>query len=935
MNGTNQSILANTPSSEQAIAIIGMSGRFPEAINCDQFWENLCKGKESISRFSLEESRAAGILENLLQSPQYINARGVIADAGLFDADFFGMSSAEAQITDPQHRLFLECAWESLENAGYCSNQYEGSIGVYGGCGTNFYYLNYIHGNQNIERTFGRYLIHLGNEKDYLATRTSYKLDLKGPSLTVQTACSTSLVAVSLACNHLLSYQCDMALAGGATITIPQESGYLYQQDMILSPDGHCRPFDGDAKGTVPGNGVGIVVLKRMEDALADRDHIYAVIRGYGVNNDGMAKVGYTAVSPQGQSDAIASALAMAELDPETIQYVETHGTATFLGDPIEINALTQAFRYYTQKKQFCAIGSVKSNIGHLFETAGVAGLIKAALMIYHGKIPPSLHFNRPNPYIDFANSPFFVNPVFQEWKRENGPRRAGVSSFGFGGTNVHVILEEAPGLLSTQTDKKEYLIILSAKTSTALKAMSKNLGNYLKTHPDISLEDVAYTLQVGRKAFAHRRAIICESIESAIGQLLEDMPIINEIADPELESMMKAWIAGGVVNWVKLYSRSCPRRTPLPTYPFEKKHFWIQSAHVDKTQNSQTIGNTLPEIEAALLIIWKEFFGLESMNLQDDFFRLGGDSLLASQIIVEIQSRLHISLKMHVLFEFSTVSLLAQHIMQKFVPENASIPSILVQLKTGGDRKPLFFVHPIGGHVFCYKSLIENIKYEGPIFGIQAPVFVENPAESLKSVEEIASYYVRAIKNVQPSGSYHLLGASFGGIVAYEMARQLQEEKLSVGLLTMLDAGRMDVLFTDIRDETQMLGFLVELFESKPIDFDNFSSLSRGEQLKRLRKSLGLEQLDATLQDQIFSQITMSLNALMHYRPKPYSGKVLFFQAEEKFFRFPELSLWTTWKDLVLGGIDYHEIAGNHLNILSSPGVMSIQKILNSILQN
>ena len=336
---------------ENGIAIIGMSGRFPGAETIEEYWENLCGAKESISRFTQ-------------QKPGTVPARGTLKDIELFDADFFGMSAKEAQVTDPQHRLFLECAWEALENAGYHPEGFSGAIGVYGGSGPNSYYLNHLHSNASIQETIAEELLRIGNEKDYLTTRVSYKLNLKGPSLNIQTACSTSLAAVCTACNHLLTYQCDMALAGGVSISTPQETGYSYKEGMIFSPDGSCRPFDAEANGTIPGNCVGIVVLKRYEEALADGDRIYAVIRGYGLNNDGKEKIGFSAPSIQGQSQAIAIAIDMAGVPAETIGYVEAHGTGTLLGDPIEIAALTEAFQRDTRKTEFCAIGSVKSNIG-------------------------------------------------------------------------------------------------------------------------------------------------------------------------------------------------------------------------------------------------------------------------------------------------------------------------------------------------------------------------------------------------------------------------------------------------------------------------------------------------------------------------------------------------------------------------------------------
>ncbi|WP_071592438.1 type I polyketide synthase [Kamptonema formosum] len=432
----------------EGIAIIGMAGRFPGAKNVDEFWKNLRDGLESISFFSEEELKSSGIDESVICDPRYVKARAVLEDIELFDASFFGFNPREAEITDPQHRFFLESAWEALENAGYNSETYEGSIGVYAGTGSyNTYLLHNLYPNHKLRELVGDFQLMIANEKDFLSTRVSYKLNLKGPSVTVQTACSTSLVAISMACQSLLNYQCDMALAGGVSIGVNQKTGYFYKEGMILSPDGHCRAFDAKAQGTVSGSGVGIVLLKRLEEAIADGDYIHAVIKGCALNNDGAFKIGYTAPSIDGQAQAIADALALAEVHPETISYVEAHGTGTPLGDPIEIAALTQAFSAETKKKGFCAIGSVKTNIGHLDAAAGVTGLIKTVQALKHQLIPPSLHFEQPNPKIDFANSPFYVNTKLSEWKVGKTPRRAGVSSFGIGGTNAHVVLEEAPNL--------------------------------------------------------------------------------------------------------------------------------------------------------------------------------------------------------------------------------------------------------------------------------------------------------------------------------------------------------------------------------------------------------------------------------------------------------------------------------------------------------
>ena len=460
----------NTKTDEgiEGIAIIGMSGRFPGAKNIEEFWRNLRGGVEAVSFFSDEELAAAGVKPSLLSNPNYVRANAILEGIELFDASFFGLNSREAELTDPQHRLLLECAWEALESAGYDSRRYRGAIAVYAGESMNGYLLSNLLSNRDLIELVGFLQTSIRNRNDHLSTQISYKLDLKGPAITVQTACSTSLVAVHLACQSLLNGECEMALAGGVSISVPQKTGYLYQEGGIFSPDGHCRAFDAGAQGTISGNGAGMVVLKRLGDAIADGDCIYAVVRGSAVNNDGAVKVGYTAPSVEGQSRVIAEAQAMAGVDPDTITYIEAHGTGTVMGDPIEVEALTQVFRERTRRKDFCALGSVKTNIGHLDAAAGVAGLIKTVLALQHKMLPPSLNFEKPNPNIDSAN-PFYVNSTLCEWRADGTSRRAGVSSFGIGGTNAHVVLEEAPVLESSSESRPWQLLLLSAKTSTAL----------------------------------------------------------------------------------------------------------------------------------------------------------------------------------------------------------------------------------------------------------------------------------------------------------------------------------------------------------------------------------------------------------------------------------------------------------------------------------
>ncbi|MDQ3803841.1 MAG: acyltransferase domain-containing protein [Acidobacteriota bacterium] len=501
------------------IAMIGMAGRFPGARDVDEFWRNLRDGVHSVKFFSDEELERAGIDRSVWGRPDYVKAGGVLEDIDLFDAEFFGFTPREAEIMDPQQRVFLECAWQALEGAGYDSETYEGRIGLYAGGGMNDYLLN-IYSNRRVLDTTDIFQIIIGNEKDHLATQVSYRMNLRGPSIAVQTTCSTSLVAVSMACQSLLTYQCDMALAGGVSIKSSQRGGYLYREGGVDSPDGFCRAFDARAKGTVAGNGAGVVILKRLGDALADGDEIHAVIKGSAVNNDGSRKAGYTAPGVEGQAEVIAEALALARVKAETVSYVETHGTGTSLGDPIELAALTQAFRGETGKKAFCAVGSVKTNVGHLNTAAGVAGLIKTVQALKHGQLPPSLHFERPNPQIDFAASPFFVNTRLAAWETDGLPRRAGVSSFGIGGTNAHVVLEEAPPRRASGEGRASQLLLLSARTDSALEAATQNLADYLRRHPDANLADVAYTLQVGRRVFNRRRALVCQGVDDALEAL-------------------------------------------------------------------------------------------------------------------------------------------------------------------------------------------------------------------------------------------------------------------------------------------------------------------------------------------------------------------------------------------------------------------------------
>ncbi len=495
----------------EPIAIIGMRGRFPGANDLDQYWKNLAEGVESIAVLSHDEMRASGVPDTVFRLPGYVNASPVLDAVDEFDAEFFGFSARDASLTDPQHRLFLETAWEALEDAGYDPARYPGPIGVFGGSELSTYLYQLYLNLDSLKYIDGMQLM-VTNDKDHLCTQVSYRLNLMGPSVVVQTTCSTSLVAVSLACESLEHHRCDMALAGGVTVRVPQRGGYMYTAGSILSPDGHCRPFDANAQGTIVGSGVGIVVLKRLADALAEGDNVRAVVLGAGLNNDGNDKVGYTAPSFRGQAAAIRSAHATAGISAESIGYVEAHGTGTILGDPIEMSALTEVFKASTDRRGFCAVGSVKSNFGHLSCAAGIAGLMKTVLALEHGAIPPTVHYAAPNPAIDLASSPFYVTTKLRQWERNRSPRRAGVSSFGVGGTNAHLVIEEAPEQPAPVERRPHQLIVLSARSEAALDHATARLAAHLKAHSELHLADVAHTLHVGRRSFRYRRALVAAS---------------------------------------------------------------------------------------------------------------------------------------------------------------------------------------------------------------------------------------------------------------------------------------------------------------------------------------------------------------------------------------------------------------------------------------
>jgi acyl transferase domain-containing protein len=586
------------------IAVVGMAGRFPGAGNLAEYWRNLRDGVEGVLTLSARELAALGVPEVLRADPRYVPRTAQMPGVDRFDAPFFGIGDQEAEILDPQQRIALELAWEALESAGYDPEAEAGrrSIGVFAGASLSTYLLFNLIAGLTPDVGVDPLEMLTGNSGDSLATRISYKLNLKGPSFTVQSACSTSLLAVHLAAASLQNDECDLALAGAVSIKVNLLAGYLFHEGGVQSPSGRCRAFDAGADGMFFGNGGGMVLLKRLSDALDDGDPVRAVIRGSAVNNDGKLKVGYSAPSVEGQAEVLTEAWSAAGIDPATLSYLEAHGTGTRMGDSIEVQALSRAFRPHTSRRGFCALGAVKSSIGHLDVASGIAGLIKTVLALEHRQIPPTLNVAEPSPEIDFAASPVRLATALEDWPAAgDAPRRAGVSSFGFGGTNVHLVVEEAPSLPAAPSRKAAAVLLLSARSAAALERATDALADHLAAHPELSLADVAFTLQTGRRRFAHRRALVCRLDDHSDGAadllrrrdpqrvLTRCEPAETATARPagadplDPHALAELWLAGGQPDWRAFHAGERRRRVPLPTYPFEPRRYWRDAPGVPR----------------------------------------------------------------------------------------------------------------------------------------------------------------------------------------------------------------------------------------------------------------------------------------------------------------------------------------------------------------
>lgn len=914
--------------SSSDIAIVGMAGRFPGSSDIFQFWKNICNGADSISRFTDEEEFNNSSCSDLNDS-QYVKAKGVLNDASNFAASFFGYSPNEATIMDPQHRLLLETAYHALENAGIIPAEFNGHIGTFVSASFNTYLLHCLSEKPELRDHKNQYQLALANSNDFLATRIAYKLNLTGPAQTVQTACSSSLVAVHHACQSLLSYESDAVIAGGASVTYPFISGYLYKHGGIGSPDGYCRPFDANAAGTVPGNGVGLVVLKRLEDAIINEDHVYAVIKSSALNNDGNKKMSFTAPSVHGQEYCIRTAHALAGIESSSVSYIEAHGTGTLLGDPIEVEALTRAFNL--EQKQFCAIGSIKANIGHLDAAAGIAGLLKTALMLYHQKLVPQINYSSPNPHIPFYNSPFYINTSLKPWVDTCGPRRAGVSSFGIGGTNAHVILEEPPKKYDgTKTEKDWVLLPISGENADILNAVRIALVDFLSTQEQYSLNDVSYTLKHHRYSYNERSFIFvrkCSDKVHCVFPESEEMPsLLNTITTTE-RNLLQKWLNKQDVDWKTSSSKGSI--VPLPFYPFHRQDFIINSS----ARSSVTYNQTITEIASPpfrqmtptnlleiLSQIVSDFVGDPNFNPDDNFEDLGIDSLGIIDLGFEIEKKIGNKISMQTFYSHPTVRLLTKHIEEtsKAVSRTADNTNRLsVEITNGTPGYPnLFCIHPAGGTVGIFKEISAHIEWKYKLIGIRSRGWNEGESPD-DNILSMARDYLNTIKSIQINGPYFICGSSIGGTIAFEIAR-------------LLMSGEDEVAFLGLIDSPSTLHEKGTIIPSTDQEISDYIIRLCPDMLNELNQA---PQRDNRAFDAFYQNWKLHAASLLTYTPTPLGIKIIYFMAGQPDNMLPN-NMADDWLKLAQKGLETHTIKGNHISVHLGEGAIEIAKIINNKLQ-
>lgn len=764
------------------IALVGMAGRFPDADDVGELWDSLVRGHEAVHRIDDDELRDAGVPERHRSDPAYVPYGTRLSGADLFDAELFGMTPADAARTDPEHRLFMECAWRALEDGGVRT---PGRVGVFASTGFGHYLTRNVLPAGSYAGPELPFSVRIGNQLDFLASRVCHALDLRGPAVAVQSACSSSLVGVDMACQALMLGRCDVALAGAAAVRLPQPSGYLYVEGALASRDGHCRPFDAAASGFVGGNGAAVVALKRLEDAVADRDRIYAVVRGVGINNDGADKISYTAPSVSGQMGAIAQAIDGADLPPASIGYVEAHGSGTALGDPIEIDALVRAYAEADGLTADCGLGCIKANIGHLAAAAGIAGLVKAALVLHHQVIPPQINYAQPNPLLGLEQNGLVIHA---DVHRLAVPlRAAAVSALGIGGTNAHVVLGAPPAVAADRRPpaEREYELMLSARDELGLREVAVGLHRHLSDH-EVRIDDLAYTLARGRasmRSAVRLRARDREEARTALRRFLDEPP--RATAD-----VAHADGGGGdLPDAVKI---------PLPGYPLRRAKHWIAAPEADApapghgagtgvtaATDGQPDGRDLVDHVAA---IFRRQLGVDDLGPDDDFDRFGGSSMQALEIVDSIAKELGATLTLGRFIHLRSPRRVADEV--RAWPGGNLIDPTLTCLREGRPGEEIFFIYPVNGTVFCYHRIAAHTTFAGPLYAISYPFMEPDPP---RTIPEMAARCIAEMRSVAPTGPYRLAGYSMGGNLSVEIAHQLQLAGERVTDIVMIDALPVD----------------------------------------------------------------------------------------------------------------------------------------------
>ncbi|MER8000614.1 beta-ketoacyl synthase N-terminal-like domain-containing protein [Streptomyces sp. NPDC095613] len=948
-----------TSGQDTPTAVIGMAGRFPGAASVSELWRNLLNGERAVRRFTDEELREAGVPDDLARHPSYVPMAAALEDIDLFDAEFFGIPSREAQLTDPQHRLFLETCWAALEDAGHPPGRFDGRIGVFGSSSLSTYLLGLIAAGEELPPDGISYPLLLGNDKDFLCTRTAHRLGLTGPAVTVQTACSSSLVAVHLATQALLAGECDMALAGGVSVTVPQKAGYLYREGGILSPDGRCRVFDAGANGTVRGSGCGVVVLRRLDDAVADRDRVSAVIRGSAVNNDGADKVGFTAPGAAGQVEVIREAIAVSGLPADAIGYVEAHGTGTSLGDPIEVRALASAHAADGEPPKECHLGSVKANLGHLDAAAGVTGLIKTVLVLREQVIPGQPDFTAPGPAIEAHLAGYRVSA---EPVRPAAPlRAAAVSSFGLGGTNAHVVLAAPPPVGERPAPAGSRLALLSARDTDALATLAGELRDHLRVRPDACLDDIVFTLAHGRTDFAARAALRCRSVAELVD-------LLGELASggtPPTDPAAADWLAGGPRD--PRSAGDCPhaRRVALPGHPMRRRRHWIDARQAQRSGPPAQPSVSEPDLAERVREVITRMLDAPELGPDDDFYDQGLDSMRAVETVTLLRDTTGLPLSFEEFDGLRTLSAVVAHMAglagpasdagSPVPPASAPVSSasaavstattrtagaagfrhLLSRIREGSAPGHVFMVPPAGGTVVAYIDLSRHMRDERTLWALTHP---SGQPGRHRSVRDLARLYTSLVREVQPQGPYLLAGYSFGGSVALEMAAELERDGEEVERTVLLDSHPPEAYIGGSADDAAFLAAFPALVgkilpgsapgtgEAAAEAVETVPPRSVEEVIERLADGTWSAAMKAELAG-FFHTWQDNHEALKRWFPdRPLSGDIVVLAAEQEEdraimraldIRRTERGLWARHSS---GRVEVRQVPGDHYSMIRSP---------------